>query len=67
MCETQTCKHLKVVIYISLCTNEGITRSRAHVGMVSVGQPKHETILEKKKSYSYYGKQKIQGMVREIT
>lgn len=40
--ETQTCKHIKVVIYINLCTNEGMHWSRTHMKMILMGQPKHE-------------------------
>ena len=56
MCETQTCKHSRVVIYINPCTNEGIIRS--HIRMVLVGQPKHETILEEEGDIHITGNRK---------
>jgi len=46
--ETQTCKHLRVVIYINPCTNGGTTQLRTQNKMVTIGQPKNETILEEK-------------------
>ena len=40
MCGTQTCKCLRVVIYINKCTNEGTTQLSTQIKMVSVGQSK---------------------------
>ena len=40
------------------CTSAGVTRSRSHVKAVSVGQPKHETILEEKGDIHIMGNKK---------
>lgn len=50
MYETQTCEHhgKSGDLHQPMYTNEGITWWRTHIRIVLVGQPKHESILEKK-------------------
>lgn len=66
LCETQTCKHSRVVIDINPCTNECITQPRTNVMMVSIGQPQHETILEEKGHMQIMGNRKYKNLSKNL-